>query len=91
MIVVSHLGGGVKEQIAGAYAKKLAAHGFVTIAYDANAQHSLMDTRLLDECDVGRKPVVTSWPSMLEMRARSGSLRLHRGVRSGSYLFGVAR
>ncbi|WP_200977950.1 alpha/beta hydrolase [Echinicola sp. 20G] len=37
-IVVSHPGGGVKEQTAGVYAKKLSENGYVTIAYDASYQ-----------------------------------------------------
>ena len=37
-VVVSHPGGGVKEQTAGTYAAGLAKEGFVTIAYDASYQ-----------------------------------------------------
>ncbi|NSL85262.1 alpha/beta hydrolase [Chitinophaga sp. Mgbs1] len=37
-VVVSHPGGGVKEQAAGLYAKKLSENGLLTIAYDASYQ-----------------------------------------------------
>lgn len=37
-VVVSHPGGGVKEQAAGTYAERLSAEGLVTLAYDASYQ-----------------------------------------------------
>ncbi|QQT28760.1 alpha/beta hydrolase [Sphingobacterium multivorum] len=38
VVVVSHPGGGVKEQASGLYAKKIAEKGLIAIAYDASYQ-----------------------------------------------------
>lgn len=37
-VVVAHPNGGVKEQVAGLYAQRLAEHGYITIAADASYQ-----------------------------------------------------
>ena len=57
-VVVSHPGGGVKEQAAGLYARKLAKQGIITIAFDRSYQgESTGEPRQLENPYIGTEDV----------------------------------
>lgn len=43
-VVAAHPNGGVKEQVAGLYAQKLAEQGYITIVADASYQGAMVET-----------------------------------------------
>ncbi|HWF61248.1 MAG TPA: alpha/beta hydrolase [Nitrospira sp.] len=52
-VVVEHSGGGVKEQTAGLYVRKMVANGFVIIAFDAFDQgESIDELRRIEDPDI---------------------------------------
>ena len=53
VVVVEHSGGGVKEQTAGLYVRKMVANRFVTIAFDAFDQgESIDELRRIEDPDI---------------------------------------
>lgn len=70
-IVVAHPNGGVKEQVAGLYAQKLAEHGYITIAADASFQgasggtpHNLDNPAFRVEDIHGMADIIPSFPGV---------------------------
>lgn len=70
-VVVAHPNGGVKEQVAGLYAQKLAENGYITLAFDASYQG-----------ESSGEPRNTDWPDnrIEDIRRAADILSTYPGV-----------
>ena len=83
-VVVAHPNGGVKEQVAGLYAQKLAEAGYVTIAADASFQVPAAANRVIRICRTSGPKISTAWSTI------SASIPASTRTASGPWASAVA-